>query len=70
MAGGRWPVAGGRWPWGVLSHLQVHMLARCPGTPREFWGLDADEWPGAERGTESQVAGFAGRLREYLAGPS
>ena len=32
--------------------------------PREFWGLNADEWPGAERGTESQVAGFVGRLRE------
>ena len=47
-------------------HLHVHLVARYPGTPREFWGLNADEWPGAERGTESQVAGFVARLRAYL----
>ena len=53
-----------------VAHLHVHLLARYPGTPRKFWGLNADEWSGAERGTESQVADFVARLREYLAGPS
>ena len=51
-------------------HLHVHLLARYPGTPREFQGLNADEWPGAERGTEPQVARFAARLRAYLIQPS
>ncbi len=52
------------------SHLHVHLLARYPGTPREFWGLNADEWPGAGRGSEPQVAGFVARLRACLARPS
>ena len=50
-----------------VPHLHVHLLARYPGTPPEFWGLQADEWPGAERGTEPEVAAHVTRLREYLA---
>jgi histidine triad (HIT) family protein len=53
-----------------VPHLHVHLLARYPGTPREFWGLNADDWPGAQRGTEAQVADFAARLRGYLDQPS
>jgi histidine triad (HIT) family protein len=53
-----------------VPHLHIHLLARYPGTPREFWGLNADEWPGAERGTGPQVADFVSRLRTYLAQPS
>ena len=52
------------------SHLHVHLLARYPGTPRESRGLNADEWPDAERGSEPQVAGFVARLRAYLTQPS
>ena len=37
-----------------------------PGTPREYQGLNADDWPGAERGTASQVADLVTRLRTYL----
>ncbi len=48
-------------------HLHVHLLARFPGTPREFWGLNADDWPGAERGTDPQIAGLVTRLHAYLA---
>jgi hypothetical protein len=40
-----------------------------PGTPREFWGLNADEWPGASRGAGPQVADLVTRLRTYLAQP-
>jgi histidine triad (HIT) family protein len=47
-------------------HLHVHLVARYPGTPREYQGLNADDWPGAERGTASQVADFVARLRTYL----
>jgi diadenosine tetraphosphate (Ap4A) HIT family hydrolase len=53
-----------------VPHLHVHLVARYPGTPPEFWGLKADEWPGAERGTGPQVADFVSRLRAYLSQPS
>ncbi len=53
-----------------MPHLHVHLLARYPGTPPEFWGLQADEWPGADRGTGPQVAGLVTRLRGYLSGPA
>ena len=43
------------------------MPGRYPGTPRQYHGLKADEWPGAERGPASQVADFVTRLRAYLA---
>ena len=50
-----------------VPHLHVHLVARYPGTPQEYLGLKADEWPGAERGTAPQVAEFVTRLRAYLA---
>ena len=50
-----------------VPHLHVHLVARYPGTPQEYQGLKADEWPGAERGTAPQVAEFVTRLRAYLA---
>jgi diadenosine tetraphosphate (Ap4A) HIT family hydrolase len=53
-----------------VPHLHVHLLARYPGTPHEYRGLKADEWPGAERGGAPQVADLASRLRAYLAQPS
>jgi diadenosine tetraphosphate (Ap4A) HIT family hydrolase len=52
-----------------VPHLHVHLVARYPGTPREFWGLKADEWPGADRGSGPQVAAFGSRLRAYLSQP-
>ncbi len=33
-------------PGNGVPHPHVHLLARYPGTPPEFWGLNADEWPG------------------------
>jgi histidine triad (HIT) family protein len=33
-----------------VPHLHVQLIPRYPGTPREFWWLRLDEWPGAKRG--------------------
>ena len=56
-------------PGNGVPHLHVHLLARYPGTPPRFWGLNADEGPGAERGTAPQIAGLVTRLRTYPSQP-
>jgi diadenosine tetraphosphate (Ap4A) HIT family hydrolase len=54
-----------------VPHLHVHVVARYPGAPREYWGARVDEWPGAPRGAEDRIAAVAERLRAYLAsGPA
>jgi diadenosine tetraphosphate (Ap4A) HIT family hydrolase len=50
-----------------MPHLHVHLILRHPGTQREYWGTRADEWPGAPRGDERQVAKMVARLRWRLA---
>jgi diadenosine tetraphosphate (Ap4A) HIT family hydrolase len=50
-----------------IPHLHVHVVARWPGTPRQYRGTHVDEWPGAPRGGESEVTDLAGRLRARLA---
>jgi diadenosine tetraphosphate (Ap4A) HIT family hydrolase len=50
-----------------LEHLHVHVIARYPGTPREFWWTRVDESPGAPRGSAVAVDALAGRLRAALA---
>jgi histidine triad (HIT) family protein len=49
-----------------LPHHHVHVVARYPGTPREFWGPQIDEWDGAPRGDAEDVAAFCARLRAAL----
>jgi diadenosine tetraphosphate (Ap4A) HIT family hydrolase len=50
-----------------IEHLHVHLIARYPGTPREFWWTRVDEWPDAPRGDAADVAALADRLRSALA---
>ena len=49
-----------------VPHLHVHLLPRYPGTPREYWWNRVDEWPGARRGGESEIAALVRGLHEYL----
>jgi histidine triad (HIT) family protein len=44
-------------------HFHLHVIARYPGTPREYWCVRVDEWPDAPRGDAQAIAGFCGRLR-------
>lgn len=49
-----------------FAHFHEHVVARWPGAPREYWGLNVDEWPQAPRGDEAGIAAFADRLRTRL----
>jgi histidine triad (HIT) family protein len=49
-----------------VPHVHVHVIGRRPGAPREYWGPRVDDWPGAPRGGETEIAQVADRLRDYL----
>jgi histidine triad (HIT) family protein len=50
-----------------VPHLHLHIFARYPGTPKEFWRDRVDEWPQSPKGGADEVASLSQRLREYLA---
>jgi diadenosine tetraphosphate (Ap4A) HIT family hydrolase len=48
-----------------VDHFHMHVIARYPGTPREYWWTRVDEWPDAPRGGAAEIAALAGRLRAF-----
>jgi histidine triad (HIT) family protein len=50
-----------------VPHLHVHLLARFPGTPREYWWMRVSEWPGARRGDTAEIGILVAQLRTLLA---
>jgi diadenosine tetraphosphate (Ap4A) HIT family hydrolase len=51
-------------------HFHLHVIARYPGTPREYWWVRVDEWPDAPRGDAQAIAAFCERLRAITASRS
>ena len=49
------------------SHLHIWVVPRYPGTPREYWGTQVDEWPEAPRGGPPEIEALCGRVRDWLA---
>ena len=49
-----------------IPHLHLHLIARFPGTPEEFWWTRVDEWPDAQRGDEPRIALFLELVRNAL----
>jgi len=49
-----------------VPHLHVHLLARFPGTPREYWGVRVNKWPQARRGSAAEIGALVQELRGYL----
>lgn len=49
-----------------IDHLHMFLLPRYPGTPREFWGLNVDDWPDAPRGGLDEIEELCEKLREVL----
>ncbi len=49
-----------------VPHVHVHVIGRYPGAPREYWGIKVDEWPGAPRGDELEMAQVGERIRRFL----
>jgi histidine triad (HIT) family protein len=54
----------------AVPHLHIHVVPRYPDTPRDYWGVRIDEWPGAPRGGEAEIAEISARLRHGLASMS
>lgn len=49
-----------------VPHLHVHVLARFPGTPRQYWGTHVNKWPQARRGNAAEIGALVRELRGYL----
>src|SRR5262245_22439166 len=51
----------------AVPHLHIHLMAKYPGTPREYWWTRLNEWPGARRGGPAEIRDLVHRLSEYHA---
>lgn len=49
-----------------VPHLHFWLVPRYLGTPKEYWGLNINEWPGAPRGNEEEITHWCNRLRAAL----
>jgi len=49
-----------------VPHIHFHVIGRYPGAPREYWGSKVDEWPGAPRGGEAEIARVAERVQAWF----
>jgi diadenosine tetraphosphate (Ap4A) HIT family hydrolase len=49
-----------------VPHFHLHLIARYPGTPEEYWWTRLDEWPDAPRGDAVAVIALADRLRAAI----
>ncbi len=47
-------------------HIHIHVIGRYAAAPREYWGPKVDEWPGAPRGGEFEIAHFSDSMRRVL----
>jgi len=50
-----------------VPHLHLHIWARYPGTPEEYWRERVDEWSGSPKGGKDEVVALSQRLRAFLA---
>ena len=49
-----------------IPHFHMHIAARYPGAPRQYWDVHVDEWPDAPHGGDQEIADLCARLRNYL----
>lgn len=50
-----------------VPHLHMHLTARYPHTPKEYWGpLEVYDWEEAPMGDNNDVIELCNRLRTYL----
>ncbi|CAM3811996.1 HIT family protein [Mesobacillus thioparans] len=53
-----------------VPHLHMHLVARYPNTPKDYWGPNAVyEWPDAPMGNNEDVIALCSRLKLYLESP-
>lgn len=50
-----------------VPHLHMHLVARYPNTPEDYWGpMAVYDWEHAPMGNNDEVINLCNRLREYL----
>lgn len=49
-----------------VEHFHLWLVPLYLGTPREYWGVRVDEWPGAPFGDTKEIATLADKIREEL----
>ena len=50
----------------AVPHLHVHLTARYPDAPREYWWPRVKEWPQAPRGGLPEIEALVRDLRDHL----
>ncbi|MED4018803.1 HIT family protein [Sutcliffiella cohnii] len=51
----------------AVPHLHMHLVARYPNTPKEYWGpWDVYNWDGAPMGDNNDVISLCNRLKVYM----
>ncbi|GGP09626.1 HIT family protein [Oceanobacillus neutriphilus] len=51
----------------AVPHLHMHLVARYPNTPKEYWGPNAVyDWEDAPFGNNKDVIEFCSRIKTYL----
>jgi len=50
-----------------VPHLHMHIVARYPNTPKEYWGpMEVYDWTDAPMGDEDDVLALCRRIKSYL----
>lgn len=49
-----------------MEHFHLWLVPLHPGTPREYWGVRVDEWPGAPFGDAEEIAKLCDQIRLEL----
>ncbi|MFD1739622.1 HIT family protein [Bacillus salitolerans] len=50
-----------------VPHLHVHLVARYPNTPEEYWGpMEVYDWADAPMGSNDEVIKICKRIKGYL----
>ncbi|WP_102275380.1 HIT family protein [Cytobacillus massiliigabonensis] len=51
----------------AVPHLHLHLMARYPNTPKEFWGpWEVYDWEDAPMGDNQAVIELCNRIKKYL----
>lgn len=51
----------------AVPHLHMHLVARYPNTPKDYWGpMSVYNWEGAPTGDSTDVKKLCHRLKTYL----
>lgn len=51
----------------IVPHLHLHLIARYPGTPQDYWRWKVGDWPEAPCGGPKEISTLCEQLRAYLA---